>query len=46
MVSTGLGEFLKADEIEIFYRNVHRVLASDGVFYTSATRYKNAAKRS
>ena len=23
VVSTGLGEFLKADEIEVFYRNVH-----------------------
>jgi SAM-dependent methyltransferase len=38
VVSTGLGEFLNADEIEIFYRNVHRVLAPGGVFYTSATR--------
>jgi SAM-dependent methyltransferase len=40
VVSTGLGEFLKADEIERFYRNVHRVLAPGGVFYTSATRYE------
>jgi SAM-dependent methyltransferase len=40
VVSTGLGEFLKAAEIEIFYRNVHRVLAPGGVFYTSATRYE------
>jgi len=38
VVSTGLGEFLKTDEIETFYRNVHRVLAPGGVFYTSATR--------
>lgn len=35
--STRLGEFLKADEIEILYRNVDRVLASGGVF-TRVTR--------
>jgi hypothetical protein len=38
VVSTGLGEFLNADEIEIFYRNIQSVLAPDGIFYTSATR--------
>jgi hypothetical protein len=30
VVSTGLGEFLNADEIEVFYRNVHHVLAPGG----------------
>ena len=44
VVSTGLGEFLKADEIEVFYRNVHRVLAPGGVFYTSATRYEKRSE--
>ena len=44
VVSTGLGEFLKADEIEIFYQNVHRVLAPGGVFYTSATRYEKRSE--
>jgi SAM-dependent methyltransferase len=44
VVSTGLGEFLKADEIEIFYRNVHRVLAPGGVFYTSATHYEKRSE--
>jgi SAM-dependent methyltransferase len=44
VVSTGFGEFLKADEIEIFYRNVHRVLAPTGVFYTSATRYEKRSE--
>jgi SAM-dependent methyltransferase len=44
VVSTGLGEFLKADEIERFYQNVHRVLAPDGVFYTSATRYEKRSE--
>ena len=40
VVSTGLGEFLKSDEIEIFYGNVHCVLAPGGVFFTNATRYE------
>jgi Methyltransferase domain len=40
VVSTGLGEFLKSDQIEIFYRNVHCVLAPGGVFFTNATRYE------
>jgi SAM-dependent methyltransferase len=44
VVSTGLGEFLNAHEIEIFYRNVHNVLAPGGVFYTSATRYENRSE--
>ena len=44
VVSTGLGEFLKADEIEVFYRNVHRVLSPGGVFYTSATRYEKRSE--
>jgi SAM-dependent methyltransferase len=44
VVSTGLGEFLNADEIEIFYRNLHRVLAPGGIFYTSVTRYGSAAR--
>jgi hypothetical protein len=44
VVSTGLGEFLKADEIETFYRNVQSVLASGGVFYTSATRYEKRSE--
>ena len=44
VVSTGLGEFLKADEIKVFYRNVHRVLAPGGVFYTSATRYEKRSE--
>ena len=44
VVSTGLGEFLKADEIEVFYQNVHRVLSAGGVFYTSATRYEKRSE--
>jgi cyclopropane fatty-acyl-phospholipid synthase-like methyltransferase len=44
VVSIGLGEFLKTDEIEIFYRNVYRVLAPGGVFYTSATRYEKRSE--
>jgi SAM-dependent methyltransferase len=44
VVSTGLGEFLKADEIEIFHRNVHRILAPGGIFYTSATRYEKRSE--
>ena len=44
VVSAGLGEFLKADEIEIFYRNVHGVPAPGGVFYTSATRYEKRSE--
>jgi cyclopropane fatty-acyl-phospholipid synthase-like methyltransferase len=35
VVSTELGEFLKNDETEIFYRNVHGVLAPGGVFCTT-----------
>ena len=44
IVSTGLGEFLNANEIEVFYRNVHSVLAPGGVFYTSATRYEKRSE--
>jgi SAM-dependent methyltransferase len=44
VVSTGLGEFFKADEIESFYRNIHHVLAPGGVFYTSATRYEKRSE--
>jgi hypothetical protein len=44
VVSTGLGEFLKADEIEVFYRNAHCILAPGGVFYTSATRYEKRSE--
>jgi SAM-dependent methyltransferase len=38
VISTGLGEFLKDDELEVFYRNVHAVLRPGGTFFTSATR--------
>ena len=44
VVSTGLGEFLNAHEIETFYQNVHHVLAPGGVFYTSATRYEKRSE--
>jgi SAM-dependent methyltransferase len=44
VVSTGLGEFLKSDEIEVFYRNVHCVLAPGGVFFTNATRYEERSE--
>jgi cyclopropane fatty-acyl-phospholipid synthase-like methyltransferase len=44
VVSTGLGEFLKSDQIEIFYRNVHCVLAPGGVFFTNATRYEERSE--
>ena len=44
VVSTGLGEFLNAHEIEIFYQNVHHVLAPGGVFYTTATRYEKRSE--
>ena len=44
VVSTGLGEFLRSDEIEIFYRNVHCVLAPGGVFFTNATRYEERSE--
>jgi SAM-dependent methyltransferase len=38
IVSTGLNEFLKRDELECFYRNVFDVLAPGGTFFTSATQ--------
>jgi SAM-dependent methyltransferase len=37
-VSTGLGEFLDANQLAVFFRNVYDVLAPGGTFYTSATR--------
>lgn len=44
IVSTGLGEFLKTPELEVFYRNVHAALAPGGTFYTSATRYEKRSE--
>ncbi len=44
MVSTGLGEFLKTPELEVFYRNVFDKLAPGGTFYTSATRYEKRSE--
>ena len=44
IVSTGLGEFLKTPELEVFYRNVHHALAPGGTFYTSATRYEKRSE--
>lgn len=44
VVSTGLGEFLKTPELEVFYRNVFDVLAPGGTFYTSATRYEKRSE--
>lgn len=44
IVSTGLGEFLNAEEIEVFYHNIHQALAPGGVFYTSATRYEKKSE--
>lgn len=37
VVSTGLGEFLRHDEIAAFYSHVHNALRPGGVFFTSAT---------
>jgi SAM-dependent methyltransferase/uncharacterized membrane protein YhaH (DUF805 family) len=44
VVSTGLGEFLTTSQVKIFYHNVHQVLAPNGVFYTSATRYEKRSE--
>lgn len=44
IVSTGLGEFLKTPELEVFYRNVHAALVQGGTFYTSATRYEKRSE--
>jgi len=44
IVSTGLGEFLGAAEIEVFYANVYGALNPGGVFYTSATRYESRSE--
>ena len=44
IVSTGLGEFLKTPELEVFYRNIHAALAPGGTFYTSATRYEKRSE--
>lgn len=38
--STGLGEFLDDSALLRFYANVHRHLASGGVFFTSATAHE------
>lgn len=43
-VSTGLGEFLRTPELEVFYRNVHAALLPGGTFYTSATRYEKRSE--
>jgi hypothetical protein len=37
VVSTGLGEFLRGDELLTLYSNVNKVLRTGGVFFTSAT---------
>lgn len=37
VVSTGLGEFLQADELVTLYSHVHALLRPGGVFFTSAT---------
>jgi hypothetical protein len=44
VISTGLGEFLRADELEVFYRNVYAALAPGGTFFTSATRYEKRSE--
>ncbi len=44
IVSTGLGEFLKTPELELFYRNIHAILLPGGTFYTSATRYEKRSE--
>ena len=38
VVSTGLGEFLRDDELARFFRIVHSILEPGGTFYTSASR--------
>lgn len=37
VVSTGLGDFLADEDLEILYRLVHRALAPGGTFFTSAS---------
>ena len=37
VVSTGLGEFLRDDELAKFYAHVYDVMESGATFYTSAT---------
>jgi hypothetical protein len=38
VVSTGLNEFLELPQLEVFFTNVHALLAPGGTFYTSATQ--------
>lgn len=40
VISTGLGEFLPDEELELFYRNVFDSLTDRGVFFTSATGFE------
>jgi hypothetical protein len=37
VISTGLGEFLRDDELAMFYAHVYDVMESGATFYTSAT---------
>jgi hypothetical protein len=45
VVSTGLCEFLKGDEIEILYRNVYRILAPGGIFLHKRHSIRKGAVR-
>jgi hypothetical protein len=44
VVSTGLGEFLDAEQLAVFYGNVFEALAPGGTFYTSATREEKSSE--
>jgi SAM-dependent methyltransferase len=39
VISTGLGEFLDDDELQVLYGNIYAALDPGGVFYTSATAH-------
>lgn len=45
VISTGLGEFLDDDELDVFYGHIYEVLDPGGIFYTSATGYDSNSER-
>jgi SAM-dependent methyltransferase len=44
VISTGLGEFLDDDELEVLYRNIYAALDPGGIFYTSATAHDSTSE--
>jgi SAM-dependent methyltransferase len=43
--STGLGEFLSDENLQLFYRNIHKSLRPGGLFFTSAIRSDPISQR-